>query len=150
VKAAPPPPAAATLATDLRLAVGRLVRRVREQTARGELNLSQRSALGHLEREGPSTVTALARAEGMRPQSMGAIVASLEAAGLIAGQPDPSDRRQTLLTLTDAGRDTILAGRAAREDWLNRTIAQRLSAEEQATLAAAAELMNRLAEPDRP
>lgn len=134
----------AALAGELRVVAGQLIRRLREQSQKGALTLSQVSALGRLEREGPMTVTALARAEGVRPQSMGATIASLEAAGHIAGAPDPADGRQTLLSVTEACRDWIRASRAAREDWLFHTIRTRLSPAEQDELAAAVELLRRL------
>jgi DNA-binding MarR family transcriptional regulator len=82
----------------------------------------------------------------MRPQSMGPLVAALEAAGLVSGAPDPADGRQTILSLTDACRKWIQEGRAARQDWLSRTIQARLSAQEQEDLARAVELLKRLAD----
>ena len=91
-------------------------------------------------------MSALARAEGMRPQSMGAIVSPLEAAGLVSGAPDPNDGRQTILSLTEACRKWIGAARAARRDWLTRTIETRLSPEEMAVLAKGVELLKRLAD----
>jgi DNA-binding MarR family transcriptional regulator len=135
---------AAALAADLRVVMGKLKRRLREQAHLGDLTESQISTLSRLGREGPVTVTALARAEGMRPQSMGAIVAALEAAGLVAGAPDPNDGRQTLLSLTDACRERIAAGRAARQDWLLRAIQNNLAPAEQDRLASAVKLLARL------
>jgi DNA-binding MarR family transcriptional regulator len=135
------------LAAELRTTVGRLTRLLREHTRKGELTASQRFALGRLEREGPLTVTALARAEGVRPQSMGATVAALEAQGLIIGAPDPADGRQTILSLTDAAREFIADSRAAREGWLLQAISARLSPAEQDQLAQALVLLRRLAEP---
>ena len=136
----------AETATELRLALGKLVRRLREQASIGELTWSQQSALTRIEREGPFTVTTLARVEGVRPQSMGATVAALEAAGLVRGAPDPDDGRQTVLSLTDACRERLRVGRAAREDWLLRAMQAELSPAEQAALAAATPLLRRLAE----
>lgn len=136
----------AHLAAELRTTVGRLIRLVREHTRKGELTASQRFALGRLDREGPLTVTALARAEGVRPQSMGATVAALEAQGLVAGAPDPADGRQTLLSLTDAARAFIADGRAAREGWLLQAISTRLTPAEQEQLAQALPLLRRLAD----
>jgi len=97
-----------------------------------------------LEREGPTTMSNLARAEGMRPQSMGSAVAVLEAAGYVSGAPDPNDGRQTILSLTAMCREWISKGRAARQDWLFRTIQARLSPKEQKDLAATIELLKRL------
>ena len=137
---------AQVLAGDLRVVIGQLKRRLREQASFGDLTWSQTSVLSRLDREGPATVTSLARAEGMRPQSMGATVAALEAAGLVSGSPDPNDGRQTILSLTAACQEWIRAGRAAREDWLFRAIQSKLSPEEQGELAKAVVLLKRLAE----
>ena len=75
---------------------------------------------------------------------MGAVIAVLEAAGLIAGAPDPADGRQTLLSLTDNCRSRLAQGRAARQDWLTRTLEARLTATELDQLAAALPLLQRV------
>jgi len=92
-------------------------------------------------------VTALARMEGVRSQSMGATVATLEAAGMVKGSPDPNDGRQTILSLTPACVALIKNGRAARTDWLLKTIRTKLTAQEQEQLAAAIKLLNRIVDP---
>lgn len=135
---------AAALALDIRAFAGKLKRRLREQGDAGDLTPSQTSVLLRLEKDGPATASSLARAEGMRPQSMGTIIAALEAAGLVDGAPDPTDGRQTLLALTDTCRKWIEEGRAARQDWLTRTLQARLSPQEQDRLADAVELLKRL------
>lgn len=134
----------AALAGELRVIAGKLIRRLRDHAHKGELTWSQIGVIGRLEREGPMTVTALARAEGVRPQSMGATVFALETAGLLSGAPDPADGRQTILSLTDACRTWLEASRAAREDWLFQTLQARLSPAEQAELARSVELLKRL------
>src|SRR5579863_629179 len=91
---------AAELALEMRTLIGKLKRKLREQTDHGDFTSSQASVLLRLEKEGPATVSNLARAEAMRPQSMSAAIAPLEAAGLVSGAPDPDDGRQTLLSLT--------------------------------------------------
>jgi len=133
------------MASDLRVLVGKLKRRLREESHFGDLTWSQTSVLSRLDREGPATVTTLARSEGVRPQSMGATVAVLEAAGLVVGAPDPADGRQTILSLTPACVDLVHAARAAREDWLFRSIRANLSHAEQKDLAAGIELLKRIA-----
>ena len=137
---------ASTLAADLRALLGKLRRRLREQGGPQDLPPSQISVLLRLEKEGPATVSGLARAEAMRPQSMSSAIAQLEAAGLVSGAPDPQDRRQTLLSLTESCRLWLCEARAARQDWLTRTIQARLSGEEQATLERAVRLLERLAD----
>lgn len=137
---------ASTLARDLRAVVGKLKRRLRAQSDIGDLTPSQVSVLLHLEKHGPATTSGLARAEGMRPQSMAPVVAALEAQGLISGAPDPSDGRQTLLSLTDACRKWVEEGRAARQDWLTRALQAHLSPQEQGDVATAVALLKRLVE----
>jgi DNA-binding MarR family transcriptional regulator len=141
------PRAAKALALELHGLSGKLKRRLREQASAGDLTPSQTSVLGHLDRHGPITVTALARMAGVRSQSMGATVASLEAAGLIKGSPDPADGRQTILSLTPACMALIKSGRAARMDWLLKAIQTKLTPQEQDQLAAAVKLLNRLVDP---
>jgi DNA-binding MarR family transcriptional regulator len=133
-----------TLAQDLRALLGKLKRRLRDQAHVGDLTPSQVSVLLRLEKHGAATASTLARAEGMRPQSMAPVLAALENAGLVSGAPDPADGRQTLLSLTDACRKWAAEGRAARQDWLTRTLQARLSPQEQIELAKAVELLKRL------
>lgn len=135
---------ASALAAELRALVGKLKRRMREQADVGDLTPSQVSVLLRLERDGQATTSSLARAEGMRPQSMATVVAALESAGLVSGAPDPADGRRTLLSLTDACRQWVREGRAARQDWLSRSLQGRLSIDEMEVLATAAGLLNRL------
>ena len=139
---------ASSLAAELHALVGKLKRKLREQASAGDLTPSQGAVLRHLDREGPTTVTALARMEGVRPQSMGATVAGLETLGLVKGSPDARDGRQTILSLTPACREMLRTGRAARHDWLLRAIQTRLSAEEQAQLAFSLRLLGRLVDDD--
>jgi DNA-binding MarR family transcriptional regulator len=133
------------LAGDLRVVLGQLSRRLREQATVGDLTQSQKSVLVRLDRDGPSTKSALARAEGVTPQSMGAIIAALESAGFVEGSPDPVDGRKTVVSLTGAALDKVATGRLAREGWLFRAISAELSPTEQKTLRDAVELLTRLA-----
>lgn len=137
---------AAALAGELRISLGKLVRRVREQAHPGDFTSAQKSVLLRLDRDGPATVSALARAESVRPQSMRITVAGLEAMKAVSGKPDPNDGRQTLVDLTPAFRKTLRESRAAKEDWLVRALQAQLSPQEQDELAAAVKLLERLAE----
>ena len=132
------------LAGEFRILIGKLRRRLREESHLGDITMSQASVLSRLEREGPATVSSLARAEGMRPQSMAATVLALTEAGMVTGSPDPADGRQTILTLTDSCRAWIAASRAAREDWLARTLETRLTPAEVTELDSAVALLKRL------
>jgi DNA-binding MarR family transcriptional regulator len=134
-------------ATELRVLVAKLRRRLAEQATAGEFTPSQASALSRLLSDGPATLTALAKAEGMRPQSMSAIVSVLQADGVIVGQPDPADGRQTILALSDSARETVEAARAIKNDWLFRSFKAKFTPEEQHQLASSIELLQRLIEP---
>jgi DNA-binding MarR family transcriptional regulator len=135
-----------TLAGELRVSVGKLIRRLREKVHPEDLTSAQKSVLLRLEQDGPVTVSTLARAESVRPQSMRVTVASLEKMGLVSGKQDPTDGRKKFFSLTAACRETLRSGRAAREDWLVRALQVQLTPREQEQLAAAVELLKRLAD----
>ncbi|AMM21720.1 hypothetical protein AX769_18150 [Frondihabitans sp. PAMC 28766] len=139
-------PTASEVATDLRVLVSRLQRRLRELATPADLSPSQTSILSRLLTSGPATVSDLARAEGVRPQSLGATIAVLEAQGYVTGHPDPNDGRRTILTLTDDARATFLANRTAKTDWLTRQLDERLGADELRRAADGIRLVWRLIE----
>ncbi|MCI0143350.1 MarR family transcriptional regulator [Arthrobacter bambusae] len=141
--------AAGTLeaAAELRVLIGQLTRRLREQSQVDNLTNAQKAVLIHLERDGRATLSALARAEGMRPQSMGAIISALSSLGLVESGPDPADGRQRILSLTAEARESISASRAAKADWLYRTILSKLTPDEREQLPGAVHLLKRLLEP---
>jgi DNA-binding MarR family transcriptional regulator len=143
-KTADAPPVA--LAGELRICLGKLKRRLREQSHPGDFTASQKSVVLRLDQNGPTTVSALAREESVRPQSMRITVGNLEALGVVSGRPDPADGRQTLVDLTPRFRKTVRTSRAAKDDWLNRALQAQLSAQEQRELAAAVKLLQRLAD----
>jgi DNA-binding MarR family transcriptional regulator len=140
------PDAAALLATELHEVMGQLRRGLRAQGDSGELTPSQLQVLRRLDQDGPATATALARAAGVRPQSMGATVGVLLAAGLVSGAPDPADGRQTLLAATPASRKWLRERRAARQDWLLQALQAQLTPREQQELARALVLLRRVAQ----
>jgi DNA-binding MarR family transcriptional regulator len=134
-------------AAQLRTLIGRLRRTLQEHAPAGGFTSSQVSVMTRLLTDGPTTLTALARAENMRPQSMSAIIAVLEAAGYVQGTPDPTDGRQTILAATAIARDAAAAVQATKDDWLVAAIRGRLSDAEQADLARSIPLLARLIEP---
>ncbi|MFI9381909.1 MarR family winged helix-turn-helix transcriptional regulator [Kutzneria sp. NPDC052558] len=131
-------------AADLRLAVKLLAQRLRAEARPGELSWSQESVVSLLDRLGPTTVTELARIEGVRSQSMGATVASLEELGLVGREPDPRDGRQSIVSLTGQGVSALGAARAVKQSWLVGVLGERLSVKEQRELGAAIQLLLRL------
>ena len=134
------------LATEMRTVFRKLKLRLREHGGHNDLTPSQASVVLRLEKDGAATVSGLARAEGMRPQSMSAVVTPLQEAGLVRGTPDPADGRKTLMSLTPRCLKLLQEGRAARQDWLTARISQKLSAQEQDKLQAALALLARLVE----
>lgn len=134
----------AATAADLRLAVKLLAQRLRAQARPGELSWSQESVVSLLDRQGPMTITELATVEGVRSQSMGSTVSSLEALGLVRRVPDPTDGRQAQICLTDQGNQALATARAIKQGWLVGVLGERLSPAEQKTLSGAIELLLRL------
>src|SRR6202166_882236 len=88
---------------DLMQSIDLLVRRVRAAARSHELSLTEASVMGRLAKHGPSTTADLARAEGMKPQSMGTTIAALEEMGMVERKPHPTDGRQVNIGLTARG-----------------------------------------------
>ncbi|MET7572866.1 MarR family transcriptional regulator [Streptomyces sp. NPDC005492] len=137
---------AARSARDLRVVLSRLRRRIREVATDEDLTPSQESALTLVGKHGAATASALASAEGVRPQSMAATLAALDQHGLIRRNPDPEDGRRQLVTLTEAGRERIEDNRQVREEWLARAFEDRYTERERRTILDALTLMERLSE----
>jgi len=133
------------LAAELLLGVGQLVRRVRSQGGTEGLNLSQLSVLARLERNGWMTAADLARAEAMKPQSMGAILTGLQEENLVRRRPDPDDGRRILFALTARGEQVRQERSARKRQWLASTLAG-LDPSQRQTLASAVALIKRLGE----
>ncbi len=134
-------------ATELALALGLLVRRLRSAVPAEshELSWTQMGVLRRLDTEGAATTADLARAEGVKPQSMGATVAALEELGVVERKPHPTDGRQVNIALTAKGASMRKDARMAKRMWLAEAIAK-LDAKEQKNVPAITELIKRLAE----
>ncbi|MEU9450926.1 MarR family transcriptional regulator [Streptomyces sp. NPDC048277] len=141
-----PNPALIGVATRLRISIGAFRRRSHEALSEGDLTGPQLTALSRLERLGPVTTAELARREQITPQAMGATVAVLEDRGLVARTADPSDGRRRLLTVTEAGRAVLSSERGTVAETMAAAMAASFTAEEIATLDAAAPLIERLAD----
>jgi DNA-binding MarR family transcriptional regulator len=137
---------ASKLAAELRTTLGHLKRKLRRHGGLNDFTSSQIAVILRLEKDGPATVSRLARAEGMRPQSMSAVITPLEEKGYAAGAADPNDGRKTLMSLTKACKKSIEDGRSARQDWLAQAIQQKLSPQEQKKLSSAIHLLAQITE----
>ncbi|MEU5340282.1 MarR family transcriptional regulator [Streptomyces sp. NPDC020766] len=134
------------IATALLTSIGALLRRVRQARVEGELTMPERAALSQMERTGPTTSSALARQEQITAQAMGATLSGLQARGLVERSADPRDGRRVLLALTDTGRQALADKRGARTEQVARALADGFTPQELAQLAAAAPLLDRLAQ----
>jgi DNA-binding MarR family transcriptional regulator len=132
-------------AGDLIQSVGLLVRRVRAAAGTNELSLTEASVIGRLARNGPATTADLARAEGVKPQSMGTAIATLEEMGMVERKRHPTDGRQMNIDLTAKGEAVRKTAKDAKRTWLAQTIAQ-LDEQERETLFKAGDIIKRLAE----
>ena len=131
------------IASELRVVLGQLVRRLR---AEHRFPLMHGSVLGRLDREGDQSVSELAAKERVRPQSMAQTVADLERDGYVERRADPDDGRRALVALTGDGRATLEHERRQREGWLAQALEEKLSAEERRVIEEAVEILRRLSE----
>jgi DNA-binding MarR family transcriptional regulator len=130
---------------DFIYAIGLLVRRVRAAAASNELSLTESAVMARLSKEGPATTAELARAESIKPQSMGTTIAALEEMGLVERKPHPTDGRQVNIELTAQGAAVRQSAREAKRTWLAQAVAQ-LNEQERETLFKAGEIIKRLVE----
>ena len=134
----------AALAHDLRLAVMRFSRRLRNQRVDTSVTLTHLAALSTLKRHGPMSPGELAGHERVQPPSMTRVVVALEAKGLVTRTPHPTDGRQVIIGLTSAADELLSAEARAREAWLSERL-QELPAEEREVLREAAVIIDKLA-----
>jgi DNA-binding MarR family transcriptional regulator len=134
-----------TPVTDFAHAIGLLLRRVRAAAASHELSWTESAVMSRIAKGGPATTADLARAEGMKPQSMGATIAVLEERGIVERKPHPTDGRQLNIELTAKGIAVRKSAKEAKRTWLAQAIAQ-LDEQERETLFAAGKIIKRLVE----
>jgi DNA-binding MarR family transcriptional regulator len=133
-------------ANRLRIAIGAFKRRVREASSAGELSSPQLTALSRIDRLGSLTTAELARREQISPQAMGTTIASLESLGLVVRRGDAADGRRLILSVTPEGLAAIRSGRNAMVDRIAAVLEESFADEETEILAAAAPLIERLAD----
>jgi DNA-binding MarR family transcriptional regulator len=132
---------------DFHMALRLLVRRISADAPPElqEFSWTQKAVLRRLEKHGPATAADLARAEGVKPQSMGTALGLLEKMGLVERKAHPTDGRQINIKLTARGITLRRNTTEATYAWLSRAIAE-LDRQEQITLFKAGELFKRMAE----
>jgi DNA-binding MarR family transcriptional regulator len=140
-----PFPGVDAAAADLLTACGQLIRRLRAESNNQELSWSQMAVLARLEANGPTSIAEMARAESVKPQSMGVTLSVMEDEGLVERTPHPTDGRQFLFRLTADGVEARRRVRAAKQTWLASAVGT-LTADEQRDLVAAADVIRRLAD----
>jgi DNA-binding MarR family transcriptional regulator len=133
-------------ATAVRQAATRLARRLRAERSEPARPPLELGVLAHLYRRGPMTPGALAAAERLQPQSLTRTLASLGRQHLVVRQPDDLDRRRSLLAISEAGRQALVADMRQRDAWLADAMARQLTPAERDLLRIAADLMDRLAD----
>jgi DNA-binding MarR family transcriptional regulator len=131
---------------DLRVALGRVIRRLRQGYVVGELTLPERSVLSRLDREGPATPGCLADLERVKPQAMGVTLAGLVERGLVERRKDDSDGRKVLMSVTETGVKLLTDRRSQTTRQMAAALAGKFTAAEQRALIAAIPLIERLAD----
>ncbi|MBF4596507.1 MarR family transcriptional regulator [Curtobacterium sp. VKM Ac-2889] len=131
------------LAAELRQSIGRLVRAARREA--DALPATHATTLGFLQREGPMTIAELARRRGVKHQGQSRTVGELAGLGFVDRTASDTDRRATVIRITDAGRAALQHDTDARTDWLAEALRQETDAEERALLSRLPELFERVA-----
>ncbi|SDA24286.1 MarR family winged helix-turn-helix transcriptional regulator [Sphingomonas sp. NFR15] len=126
-------------------AVLRLARRLRRPALDGEVTGGGLALLASLHRQGPMSAVALARGEGLQPQSLSRLLVRLEDRRFIERPTDPADRRRHLIALTDAGAFALHRAMTRRRAWLADAMFHHLDDADRRTLLAASDVMLRLA-----
>jgi DNA-binding MarR family transcriptional regulator len=137
-------PSSRDLAGELRIAIGRASRRIRAERGEAGLTDPQFTVLAWLTKEGPLTPGQLAERERIQPPSMTRTVSSLVELGLVAKAEHPTDGRQVVVSLTDAGVAEVDETRRRRDAWLADRL-RNMTPDERTLLVDAAELLRRIA-----
>jgi DNA-binding MarR family transcriptional regulator len=135
----------AELASQLRPALLRLTRVVRNQRVDMSVTLTQLSAMAALRKHGPMSAGELAAYERVQPPSMTKVLANLVERGLVQRDVHPTDRRQAVLEITPEGEALLESERRSRDAWLTKQLAT-LNAEDRALIQRAIPIMEKLAE----
>lgn len=129
----------------LRTVVGRLIKMMRRETKNEEqLSLTERAALGAIYNHGELLPSDIAKMEKVTTQSMSQVINHLFEIGYILKTPSAEDKRKVLLSLTESGKAYVEKNRHDKEEWLAKTMHERLSVEEREMLMSAMKLIEKL------
>jgi DNA-binding MarR family transcriptional regulator len=137
-------------AIDLRLAIGRIARRIRQiyatSNSAGDESFIEISVLSRLDQRGPLTSRSLAEIESVSPQAIGTALGGLEQRCLVVRTPHPDDGRKVISTITKAGRAALASREHAVNQRLTRALSDSFDADERRQIANAIPLLERLSE----
>jgi DNA-binding MarR family transcriptional regulator len=129
-------PSSHELAGDLGSVLERVVALLRSLNTAYALSRTASATLASLERNGPSRLTALATREGVTQPAMTQLISRLQDSGLVRREPDPTDGRVVLVSITDQGRRIMAERRDERAGRLAALLSE-ISPEHRAALATA-------------
>lgn len=126
------------LASDLRNAITRLIKKLRKESPTGQqLSLTERSTMSLLNQHKALLPSELATMEMITNQSMSQVLNHLLELGYIVRQPSETDKRKVNISLSAKGETTLLQFRHERDEWLANAIAAACTSEEQLLLKQA-------------
>jgi DNA-binding MarR family transcriptional regulator len=136
-------------AQELRLAIGRVARRLRQLYATERERAASFIELGilvRLAREGPTSPSTLAAGEGVTSQAIAGVVRELERRALVVRTGGQTDRRRVAVAITDAGRELLMSREHAVVDAMVTALSDEYTPAERRQLESAIPLLNRLAQ----
>jgi DNA-binding MarR family transcriptional regulator len=135
------------LARDLRLAVGRVARRLRRIYLDGGEGLSflELAVLNRLGTSGPTSPGALAGDEGVTSAAVAATLTRLEGQQLVSRSRAAEDGRRVVVLITEAGQRVLGRGEAATLGRIQEVLTSQFSAADRDRLAAAIPLLEKVA-----
>lgn len=133
------------LATSLRTVIGRLIKVLRKQTRNDELlSITERSTLALLDQHKGLLPTELAAMEKVTTQSMSQVVNHLFELGYVHRTPSSEDGRKVVLSITGPGRQYLEKARQEKQEWLARTVHEKISPKEKEVLMEAMTILEKL------
>jgi DNA-binding MarR family transcriptional regulator len=134
------------VAASLRSTVTRLVRQLRKQNISSDFSNAELLTMGLLDQHGKLLPSALADMERISAQAISQILNRLEEVGCVNRVMDETDKRKSVVSLTEKGIRHLYENRRIKEEWLVKAMEKLFSAEELSLIEAFLPLLQRLAE----